>query len=270
MLTDSHCHLASPRYTPEEIPDLLERAKHAGVSQIISLMTSLDDLQANLTLANNPAVHACIGIHPCDVHQAPEDAVSRIAKFSNDPRVCAIGESGLDHYHPAPDGWAEEAFRERQQHFLHQQFELAASARLNIVIHTRDLKGIGSFEKALEIYRAHHTSVRAVFHCYNGSWENAQRIFDLGGLVSFGGVATFKNANKILDTAKKCPIGSFMVETDAPYLTPEPFRGQRNEPSFVAHTAQRLSEIRGESLTELAAHTTATACAFFRLRPDCD
>src|SRR5688572_22506636 len=111
MLTDSHCHLASHRFTPEEIPALLERARAAGVTRLITLATSLDDLGANLTIAENPAVHACIGIHPCDVHHAPDDAAARLAAFAHDPRVSAIGETGLDYYHPAPDGWSERDFR---------------------------------------------------------------------------------------------------------------------------------------------------------------
>lgn len=268
MLTDSHCHLASHKFAPEEIPSLLERAREAGVTRMISLVTSLDDLQPNLTIAENPAVHTCIGIHPCDVHHAPDDATVRLAEFTGDPRVCGIGETGLDYYHPAPEGWSEEDFRERQRHFLRQHFELAAAAKLNVVIHTRDREGCASFEDALAIYAGYHTSVRAVFHCFIGPWENAKRVLDLGGLVSFGGVATFKTAQEVRETARQCPAGSFMIETDSPYLAPEPYRGKRNEPSFVAKTAARLAELRDESLEALALDTSRTAAAFFRLRPD--
>lgn len=268
MLTDSHCHLASHKFSPEEIPALLERARDAGVSRMVSLVTSLDDLQANLTIAEHPSVHTCIGIHPCDVHHAPDDAVEQLAAFTGDPRVCGIGETGLDYFHPAPDGWSEEDFRERQRAFLRRHFELAAAAKLNVVIHTRDREGCGSFEDALAIYGEHHTSVRAVFHCFIGPWENARRVLELGGLVSFGGVATFKTAHEVREAARQCPAGSFMIETDAPYLAPEPFRGKRNEPAYTAKTAERLAGLRGESLEALADHTTRTASAFFRLRPD--
>ncbi len=270
MLTDSHCHLASHRFPPEELPDLLERARAADVTRMITLATSLDDLQANLALAENPAVHAGIGIHPCDVHHAPDDATAQLAAFVDDPRVCAIGETGLDYYHPAPDGWDEGNFRDRQRRLLRQHFELAAAAKLNIVIHTRDREGYDSFEDALAIYGDFHTSVRAVFHCFIGPWENAKRVLGLGGLVSFGGVATFKTAHQVRETARQCPAGSFMIETDAPYLAPEPHRGQRNEPSFVRMTAERLATLRGESLEDLALHTGKTADAFFRLPPQPD
>lgn len=270
MLTDSHCHLASHRFSPEEIPDILARARAAEVTRMITLASSLDDLSANLTLAENPAIHTCIGIHPCDVHHAPDDAAARLTAFASDPRVCAIGETGLDYYHSAPDGWDEEIFRARQRLFLRQHFELAAAAQLNVVIHTRDREGHASFEDALAIYGDYQNSVRAVFHCFIGPWENAKRVLDHGGLVSFGGVATFKTANEVRETARLCPAGCFMIETDSPYLAPEPQRGKRNEPAFVRMTAERLATLRGESLAALALHTGETAAAFFRLRPQPD
>ncbi len=266
MLIDSHCHLASHRFSAEEIPELLERARAAGVTRLVSLATCLENVGTTLALAEDPAVHACIGIHPCDVHHAPDDAVAQLAGHAADPRVCAIGETGLDYFHPAPDGWAESAFRDRQREFLHRQFELAASARLGIVIHTRDREGTASFEDAMSVYREYHTAVRAVFHCFVGPWENAERVLALGGLVSFGGVATFKSAGIVRDCALRCPAGSFMVETDSPYLAPEPHRGARNEPAFVRHTAERLADLRGETLEELAAHTSLAASEFFRFR----
>lgn len=268
MLTDSHCHLASHRFLPEEIPGLLERAISAGVTRMISLATSLDDVGANLTIARNPSVHACIGIHPCDVHHAPDDAIARLAVQVDDPRVCAIGETGLDYYHPAPDGWDDAGFRTRQAGFLRQHFELAAAARLNIVIHTRDREGDASFEDALAIYREFSTLVRAVFHCFIGPWENARRVLDLGGLISLGGVATFKTADQVRETARQCPAGSFMIETDSPYLAPEPYRGKRNEPSYVRATAERIAALRGESMEQLAQHTDKAVGGFFRLRPE--
>jgi len=266
MLTDSHCHLASHRFEKSEVESLIERVQAAGVRRLVTLATSLADLPVNLAIAEHPAVHACIGIHPCDVHHAPQDAVEQLAVFTGDPRVCAIGETGLDYYHPAPDGWTDDDFRERQRAFLYQHFEAAAAAKLNVVIHTRDVSGHASFEDALEIYQKFHTKARAVFHCFIGPWENAKRVIDLGGLVSFGGVATFKSAHQVRDTVIKCPAGSFMVETDAPYLAPEPHRGKRNEPAFVRDTAMFIAALRGESLEALSEHTGRTAADFFRFR----
>ncbi len=270
MLTDSHCHLASHRFTADEVPAIIERAEAAGVTRLVTLATCLDDVEENLTIASHPSVHACIGIHPCDVHQAPDDAALRLARHLTDPRVCGIGETGLDYFHPAPEGWEPERFRERQRKFLHQHFELAAAARLNLVIHTRDREGDASFTDALAIYQTYHQSVRAVFHCFIGSWENAKRVLDLGGLVSFGGVATFKTAHQVRDTLKKCPAGTFMIETDAPYLSPEPCRGKRNEPALMRHTAERIAEQRGQSLADLAHETQLTTATFFRLLQNSD
>lgn len=266
MLTDSHCHLASHRFDAGEVPGLIERAQHAGVSRLVTLATSLGDLEANLDIARHPAVHACIGIHPCDVHHAPDDAIARLGLHAGDPRVCAIGETGLDYFHPAPDGWSEETFRDRQRDFLRGHFDLAAASGLNLVIHTRDRNEHASFEDALAIYSAHHQRVRAVFHCFIGPWENARRVLDLGGLVSFGGVATFKNARDVRETITRCPAGSFMLETDAPYLAPEPHRGKRNEPAFLRDTALFIAGTRGESPDDLARHTDEAANAFFRFR----
>ncbi|WP_193213336.1 TatD family hydrolase [Luteolibacter marinus] len=267
VLTDSHCHLASHRFETAEIPTLVERARSAGVTRMVSLVTDLDDLQPNLDIAAaHPEVSVCIGIHPCHVHEAPDDAIDRLRTHVTDPRVCGIGETGLDYYHPAPDGWDEESFRQRQRDFLDAHFRLAAAAGLNVVIHTRDKSGDASFRDALEIYRRHANGTRAVFHCFIGPAENAMEVIGLGGLVSFGGVATFKNASDVLATAVSLPSGSFMLETDSPYLAPVPHRGKRNEPAFVRHVAEHLAAARGESIETLAASTHA-ACDFFRFAP---
>jgi len=264
MFTDSHCHLASHRFDPAEIPAVIARARAAGVTRLVTLATSLDDVQAHLAIATDPAVHACIGIHPCDVHRAPDDAVDRLAPLAADPRVCAIGETGLDAFHPAPEGWTPAGFRERQRTFLHRHFELAAASGLNVVIHTRDREGHATLEDALTLYRAYHDRTRAVFHCFVAPWEMARRVLDLGGLVSFGGVCTFKNARSVQETVRQCPPGSFLLETDSPYLAPEPHRGQRNEPAYTAHTAAFIARLRGESLEQLAQHTETAAHQFFR------
>lgn len=265
-MTDSHCHLASHRFEPAEIAAVLARARAAGVDRMVTLATCLDDLPATLTLADDPAIHACIGIHPCDVHHAPPDVIDHLAAHTADPRVCAIGETGLDYFHPAPDGWSEDAFRNLQQDLLARHFQLAAAVGLNVVIHTRDREGHASFEDALAIYETYRNSTRAVFHCFVGPWENAARVIAAGGLVSFGGVATFKSAATVRDTARQCPARSFMLETDSPYLSPEPHRGARNEPAHVAHVATRLAAERGEPVEDLIRHTDLAASRFFRFR----
>lgn len=268
MITDSHCHLASSRFADAERGAVINRAAESGVHRMVTLSTCLDDVPLNLALASDPRVIAAVGIHPCDVHNAPDDAVERLAAWCADPRVGAIGETGLDYFHPAPEGWEETQYRMRQRDFLNQHFELATDSGLNIVIHTRDREGRASFLDALDIYSAHSTRVRAVFHCFVSEWELAERVIGLGGLVSFGGVATFKNAALVKEVVKRCPPGSFMIETDSPYLAPEPWRGQRNEPAFARRVAEAVALLREEAPDELAAHTEAAAQMFFRWRDD--
>lgn len=268
MITDSHCHLASARFSDEEWGEIIRRALKGGVHRMVTLATCLEDVPRNLALAEHPRIAAAIGIHPCDVHNAPDDAVGQLAAYANDPRVCAIGETGLDYYHPAPDGWDEAAFRERQREFLRRHFDLAASSGLNVVIHTRDREGSGSFDDAFQIYTEYSDRVRAVFHCFISGWDLAEKVISIGGLVSFGGVATFRKADVVKECVKRCPQGSFMLETDSPYLAPEPMRGKRNEPAFAMHVAEAVATLRGETLDELAAHTEAAAEKFFRLRND--
>lgn len=268
MITDSHCHLASERFSDEERGALIDRAEAAGVRRMVTLATSLGDVEKNLELARDPRVRAAIGIHPCEVHEAPDDAVAQLAKHAGDLRVCAIGETGLDYFHPAPQGWAEADYRARQRDFLKQHFDLAASCGLNVVIHTRDREGSASFNDALNIYQDYSSRVRAVFHCFIARWGLAERVIGCGGLVSFGGVATFKKAEVVKDSARRCPAGSLMLETDSPYLAPEPMRGKRNEPAFAMHTARAVAALRGESLEELGAHTEAAALKFFRREND--
>ncbi len=267
-LTDSHCHLASHKFSADELNDIISRSRENGVERIVTLATCLDDCRQNLAIAEkHPEVYACVGIHPCDVHETDDHYIDELSNYAAHPRCVAIGETGLDYYHPAPGGWSEQDYRARQQDFLRQHFELAAHLGKNLVIHTRDRSGEASLEDALSIYRPYAQHVRAVFHCFPWSLESAQPILDMGGLISFTGIATFKNATTVIDTARRCPAGSFMLETDSPYLSPVPHRGKRNEPSFTRFIAQAIADARRETLAELAAYTEATVNAFYHIEP---
>lgn len=265
MLTDSHCHLASSRFPAAELPELLSRAAAAGVSRMVTLATDEGDIPQNIAIAEaHPEVYACVGIHPCDVHAVRDDFESVVAPHLGNPRVAAIGETGLDYFHPAPEGWTEATYHERQRDFLRRHFDLARESGLNVVIHTRDKSGSASLDDALAIYETYRSEVRAVFHCFPGPFELAEKVIAAGALVSFTGVATFKNAAACLDTARQVPSGSFMVETDSPYLAPVPHRGQRCEPAFTTDTARRIAEARAMTLAELAGETEAVCESFFR------
>jgi len=266
VFTDSHCHLASHKFAPEELPALITRARDAGVHRMITLSTNLEDIPANLALAERfDEVFACVGIHPCDVQDTADDSLAPLREFARHPRTAALGETGLDYFHPAPEGWTEADYHSRQREFLRAHFELAAELKLNVAIHTRDRKGDASFTDALEIYRPFARQVRAVFHCFPGPSARASLVLELGGLISFTGIATFKNAAEVLDAAAHSPAGSFMLETDSPYLAPVPHRGQICEPAYLLLTAQAIAERRGESLAKLALHTETTVANFFRL-----
>ncbi len=266
MITDSHCHLASSKFNPDELTELLQRARDQGVHRSITLATSLHDLQANLDIAQQHAsVYACLGIHPCDVMETPDTYLTELSSLLKHPKCVAIGETGLDYYHPAPEGSTESEYRERQRNFLHQHFQLAREHGKNIVIHTRDKTGTDSLKDALAIYQEYHKEVKAVFHCFLGPWQNALPILELGGLVSFTGISTFKSAKDCHDAVIQAPAGKFMLETDAPYLAPVPHRGKCNEPGYTSHIAQHIANVRSETLQELAKHTEATVEEFFQI-----
>ncbi|MBK1835603.1 TatD family hydrolase [Roseibacillus ishigakijimensis] len=265
-MTDSHCHLASHRFSTDEIPAVIAKAKEAGVKRMITLATSEEDLTRHLSLAETfSEVHACIGIHPCDVHSSRDDFEAVLRPFLTHPKVAGIGETGLDYFHPAPEGWTEADYQARQRDFLRRHFELAREAGLNVVIHTRDRKGTASFDDALAIYADFSDEVQAVFHCFPGPWELAERVLAAGALISFTGIATFKNAKDCLEAARRTPLDRMMVETDSPYLAPEPHRGQRCEPAFVARTAQRIAEAKALPLEDFVKGTEAVCERFFRL-----
>lgn len=265
MITDSHCHLASHKFPETELPEILTRAKENGIHRLITLATTLEDSLQNIAISEKfPQVYTAIGIHPCDVHETPDNYLPELTKLASHPKCLAIGETGLDYFHPAPEGWTDETYHTRQRHFLRQHFQLAADLDKNIVIHTRDKTGNQSQRDAIEIYREFSNKVRAVFHCFLGPIEYATPILELGGLISFTGIATFKSAKDTIAAATQAPTGSFMLETDAPYLAPTPHRGKRNEPAFTLHTAQHIADLRNETLEELLTHTETTTNNFFK------
>lgn len=264
-MIDSHCHLASHKFPAEELPEIIARAKQNGITRMVTLATCLEDAKTNIAISETfPSVFTAIGIHPCDVHETPDDYMDELRALASHSKCVAIGETGLDYYHPAPDGWSDADYHQRQRDFLRQHFELALELGKNIVIHTRDRSGTQSMDDAIAIYRDFANEVKAVFHCFLGPWENAKEVIELGGYVSFTGIATFKSAQDCIQAAVEAPAGRFMVETDSPYLAPAPYRGKRNEPAYTHYTGEAIAAARGESLEAFTAHTNATAQEFFK------
>jgi TatD DNase family protein len=260
---DTHAHLDYPDFAPD-IADVVTRAKEAGVTKLISIGTNLDSSQRAIALAERFAeVFAVVGWHPTDVLHAPEDIRPELRALARHPKVVAIGETGFDYYRlPSKDGKHtpedDTRYKKRQAEVFEQQLEIAAEAGLNCVIHQRD-----AFDDTVAAMERWRGRVRGVFHCFAGNPGQMRRVIELGSLVSFTGILTFKNGQNIRDTLAATPAGGFMLETDCPFLAPVPYRGKRCEPAYVKEIADVAAEVRGGSLEELSRVTCETAHHFF-------
>jgi TatD DNase family protein len=261
MLIDTHAHLDYTDYDPDRA-EVISRATDAGVTEIISIGTKIESSTRAVELAKNfPNIWATVGIHPCDVDAAPDDAVDRLRTLAQSSRVVALGEIGLD-YHHLPENLADvEPNKVRQAQLFRCQLDLAVELGLNAVIHQRD-----SWDDTLAILREYTGRVRGVFHCFGGTLEQAQEVVALGHLVSFTGIVTFKNARQVQATAQNMAFDQFMVETDCPYLAPVPDRGKRCEPAHTRRVAEQIAQLRGVSVEQIAARTTETARGFFKFK----
>ncbi|MEM7145187.1 MAG: TatD family hydrolase [Verrucomicrobiota bacterium] len=262
MLVDTHCHLASYRYQDDEILGLVESAQSADVERLISIGTDLEDCRRNLEIiASHPNVFTAVGIHPTSTPDLKaDDWLDQVRAMTAHDKVLAIGEIGLDFYHPAPEPLTEDQYRSHQEEVFRAQLDLAAELDLPVVIHQRN-----SYHEILEVMAPYHGKVRAVFHCFVNTTADALNLIDHGHLVSFTGIATYKNAPEVQEAARDLPLDKIMVETDAPYLSPVPHRGKRCEPAFTRNTAEHIANLRGISFEEFAQATTQTAQAFFNL-----
>ncbi|MEO6741808.1 MAG: TatD family hydrolase [Chthoniobacteraceae bacterium] len=256
MLTDTHAHLDYPEFQ-SDFPAILARAEAAGVTRMICIGTGLASSRAAVALAEKfPQLWAVAGIHPNHVPDERPDFLPALRDIASSRRVCAIGETGLDHFRLAKD---DSAGRVAQASAFRAQLDLAVELSLPVVIHER-----AAWDDTLAILREYTGRVRAVFHCFGKTPDHARAVLALGHLVSFTGIVTFKNAPDAQAAAAAVPLDSFMIETDCPYLAPVPHRGKKCEPSFVRHTAEHIAALRGIPLEELAAATEATATRFFR------
>ena len=276
MLIDSHAHLDF--YTePGELASVLERAATAGVSRILAIgigdgpetMHRALEIASDIALAHRH-IYASAGIHPQEAHRATPDALAKLAKLVAEPKCIAIGEIGLDYYHlDNPD------IPTQHSAFI-AQMQLASAARKPILIHCRtselatpDAKakyGTANAEHDLLALIAEHWAphgIPGVMHCFSGDLDHARRSLDLGFYLSFAGNLTYPKSQDIRDAAVFAPADRILVETDAPFLTPIPHRGQRNEPALVLHTAASLAELRGISVEALAEQTTANFMQLF-------
>jgi len=259
---DTHAHLGDPDFA-NDLPEVIARARAAGVARIISVGTDLESSRRAVSLTERFAdIFAVIGWHPTEVHQAPEDIRPALRELAKHPKVVAIGEIGLDYHHlPAEkNGRAEDDVRckQRQMEFFRQQLEIAAEAGLNCVIHQRD-----AFDDTLAQLQPFAGQLRCVFHCFGENTGRLRRVLEIGALVSFTGIVTFKNGQNVRDTVAATPPDKFMLETDCPYLAPVPHRGKRCEPAHVKEISETIVRVKGCSLDELSTATCKTAAEFF-------
>lgn len=250
-MIDTHCHLTDPRLA-EQLDSVLARAAGAGVVRMVTIGTDLEDAMRCIELCRAiPNVRCAIGVHPNHCGQVPIEDLPRLRQLQSDPSVVALGEMGLDyHHHFAPV--------DRQRHVFEFQLELAAELNRPIVIHSRE-----ATDDTLAILRG-FPRVPAVFHCFTGSVEEARKILDAGYLLGFTGAATFKKSDEIRQTIALAPMDRILVETDSPYLTPEPMRKQKtNEPALVVHVAATVAHMKRVSIEEIDQITSANAAAFY-------
>jgi TatD DNase family protein len=264
MLTDSHAHLDSARYEADR-EAMLQAALQAGVGTVLSIgigdgpdtmHRALDLCREYAGRSDVPRLYATAGVHPDDAAKLDSPALDTLNKLLAEPEVIACGEIGLDYYwDTAPRAVQQEAFIE--------QMECAAGHRLPIVIHCRAAERAGTGDTAawddtLDLLDRHwrQTGLGGILHCFAGTVEHARRAIDWGFLISFAGNITFPKAQAIRDAAQALPLASVLVETDAPFLTPVPMRGQRNEPAYVTGTAGKLAELLNVGADEVAQTTT--------------
>jgi len=259
QLVDSHCHLDDEQFHSDR-EQVIQRARDAGLKYMLAIGTGdgPPDLETAIRLADQyPFIFATAGIHPNDVQKSNPQTFEHLRALVQHPKVIAIGEIGLDYHWGVPP--------EAQLPVFRKQLEIAAEGRMPIVIHTRD-----AWDDTLDVLRAFWTptGLPCVMHCFTGDADHAKQCLDLGFTLSFGGVSTFPKSAEIREAARITPSDRLLIETDSPYLAPVPHRGKRNEPSFVTHTAEKLAEVRGVSLAELAAQTTANFERIFQMNPD--
>lgn len=261
---DTHAHLDYPDYA-NDLPEVIARAQAAGITKIISIGTSLDSSERAVGLAEKfPNVYAAVGWHPTEAMSAQEDLRPALRELVRHPKVVAIGETGLDYHHlpsekPEFTDADDAHYKQKQAEIFRQQMEVAAESGLNCVIHQRT-----AWDDTIAQMRPFIGKTRGVFHCFGESVERMRQVFEIGSLVSFTGIVTFKNAQNVRDCVAAAPLDKFMLETDCPYLAPMPYRGKRCEPAYVKEISVAVAQIKLCSLDELSKATCQTADGFFR------
>jgi TatD DNase family protein len=252
MLFDTHAHLNATDYA-EDVEEVIERAKEAGVSNIVVVGFDRPTIKKAMELVDKyDHLYGCIGWHPVDAIDCTDEDLQWIEELCKHPKIVAVGETGLDyHWDKSPKEIQHEVFR--------KQIRLAKKLNMPIMIHNRE-----ATDDVLTILKEEHAEeVGGIMHCFSGSVETAKEALKLNFYISLGGPVTFKNAKKPKEVAKVVPLEKLLIETDCPYLAPHPFRGKRNEPAYVRLVAEQIAELKEISLEELAEATTRNAKKIF-------
>jgi len=258
MFIDSHAHIDFYSYDDDR-KEMIQRAQDAGIDIIVAIGNGDVDKNSHekaQALADEyPFVYTTVGLHPHDALLFDDALAKHLIELSYHPKVIGWGELGLDYYY-------DHSPQEVQKAAFIKQLALARERKLPIIIHTRDAE-----EDTKEILKEHwlDTGLAGIFHCFTGSYELAKAAVDMGFLISFSGVITFKKSKELRETAARLPLDRLLIETDCPYLAPEPFRGKRNEPAWVIETAKKLAEIHNTTIEKVAEITSNNFHKFFNL-----
>ena len=253
MIFDTHAHYDSGGFNADR-DQVLASLPAAGVGLVVDPGCDVESSRPAVELAERfPHVYAAVGIHPGDCDGCTDADFAAIRELAKHPKVVAVGEIGLDYY------WKDNAPRDFQIAVFRRQLELALELDLPVIVHDRE-----AHQDCLEVVKA-HPNVKGVYHCYSGSLEDAKILTKLGWMLSFTGVVTYKNARKSLEVIEWLPMDRIMIETDSPYLTPEPFRGKRNDSGYVHLVAETIARVKGMDVEEVIPITTENGKRFFNI-----
>jgi TatD DNase family protein len=251
MMIDSHLHLDDSAFDVDR-EEVIKRGIEKGVSFMVNVGTDLKTSIFSVKLAEKyDRIFASVGIHPHEVSEAKEEDLETLIEMTSHPKVLAWGEIGLDFYR-------EISPPRLQREWFIKQLHIVERLGIPAIIHCRN-----AYKEVLEIIKEEAEDIKGVFHCFSGTKEDARKVLDMGFSISISGAVTFHNARKLLEVAGYVPLDRLMVETDSPYLAPEPFRGKRNEPMFLGYIVKRIAEIRGMDFEEVSKATSENAISFY-------